>query len=162
MSIKNSSGRETSQKPRRVKKVGRRPEGTCLFQDLGSEIWGGLRAGIVFSEVLSRSCMENTITSNESPSCFGKLGAQKSLDQYTVPSIKVPNEGDIACQEPSLLEQLKRQLTLLATDRLGHPPPFEETEIGTQNGIVARWMVTRYTKSTGTLVEWEQLQGVLC
>ena len=61
-----------------------RPERTCLFQDLGSEIPGGLCADIVISEVLYRSAMETTITSNESPSCFEKLGAQKSLDQYRI------------------------------------------------------------------------------
>ncbi len=59
-----------------------RSERTCLFQDLGSEIRGGLRAGIVFSTVRVRRSMEDTITSNESPSCFRKLRAHKSVVQH--------------------------------------------------------------------------------
>lgn len=59
-----------------------KPERTCLLQDLGSEIRGGLRAGIVISEVLSRSSMETTITSISTPSCLGAFTAQKSLDHY--------------------------------------------------------------------------------
>jgi len=49
---------------------------------LGREIRSGLDARIVFSEVLFRASIENTITSIAIPSCLGAAAAQKSLDQY--------------------------------------------------------------------------------
>ena len=55
------------------------PERTCLFQDLRSEIPGGLRAGTVFSAVLSRSCMESTVILDTLPSYIRMLAAQKSV-----------------------------------------------------------------------------------